>query len=66
MPRVSVELPEPAYERLVAEAVRNRRPVPWEAEVRLHRSLKVPLGPARTDVSLPRRQSAAATPAVRP
>lgn len=43
MPIVKVDLPQHVYERLVHEAVRERRPIPWEAEVRLMRSLRVPL-----------------------
>lgn len=43
MPFVRVELPQVAYERLITEAARQRRPIAWEAEIRLLRSLRVPL-----------------------
>jgi len=45
MPLIKVELTQAAYERLCQEAIRQRRPIPWEAEVRLMRSLRLPLMP---------------------
>ena len=45
MPKVSIDLPQHAYDKLCFEAVRQRRPVPGEAEIRLLRSLRVPLMP---------------------
>jgi len=47
MPKVSIDLPQHAYDKLCFEAVRHRRPVPGEAEIRLLRSLRVPLMPGR-------------------
>lgn len=43
MPIIKVDLPQHVYERLVHEAVRQCRSIPGEAEIRLMRSLRVPL-----------------------
>ena len=55
MPLIKVELTQAAYERLCHEAIRQRRPIPWEAEVRLMRSLGLPLMPGEQ----PKRRSCA-------
>lgn len=39
MPRVRLELDQPTFDALVEAAVRERRPIPWHAEVIIRRAL---------------------------
>ena len=39
MPRVRLELDQQTFDALVEEAVRERRPIPWHAEIILRRAL---------------------------
>ena len=39
MPRVRLELDQKTYDALVGAAVRERRPIPWQAEVIIRRAL---------------------------
>ena len=39
MPRVRLELDQPTFDALVEAAVRERRPIPWHAEIILRRAL---------------------------
>ena len=42
MPRLRLELDSETYDRLVEQAVSERRPVVWQAEVTLRRALGFP------------------------
>ena len=57
MARIKLELSPAAYQRLVEEALRERRPVDWQAEVMLTRALGLPFpetdGPSRDDSDHP-------------
>ncbi len=39
MPRVRLELDQRTFEALIEAAVRERRPIPWHAEVLIQQSL---------------------------
>ena len=39
MPRIRLELDQQTYDALVESAVRERRPIPWHAEVIIRRVL---------------------------
>jgi hypothetical protein len=52
MPHVRLELDQRTYDALIGAAVRERRPVPWHAEVIIRRFLGT-----HTDESMPARLS---------
>jgi hypothetical protein len=42
MPTIKVSLVQETYERLTAQAIKERRPVPWQAEVIIRDALLTP------------------------
>ena len=45
MPALKLDLDQETYERLVEEAVAERRPIVWQAEVTLRRAVGLPFPP---------------------
>ena len=52
MPRVRLELDQPTFDALVEAAVRERRPIPWHAEVIIRRVLGTQPEESRTSAPL--------------
>lgn len=54
MPKVRVELDTETYQQLVAQAVSERRPVVFQAEILIRRGLGLPLQHLEKPLEVPR------------
>ncbi len=59
MPRVRLELDQPTFDALVEAAVRERRPIPWHAEVIIRRVLGTQPDEADSSTTTPNRPGVA-------